>query len=294
MNISEILKLKTKGSNNFDFVDAKLDDDVPLFADPILIEKSKSNLGKESHSIISSFSGAFYNAYKNDDRDKKITILSHAHEPNATKLGYGNGKNGKGNTAEGLKDAFQPLEELIHKIPTISKPADLCIFLPGFAEDGLSDLLTNVLHDKLNEFTMQQLDKYDIISNGTATFWSWDKEESNWKLITRPAFLFEGKELLLVPKEFVRKHYLFSADQYFSRIILEHYQEENYFNGKKIPKKEIIRYYKSKEDHGIYKEVVNKTISNYQFLSEYHSKLTNDFYSGIGPISDDELDKIVY
>ena len=106
--------------------------------------------------------------------------------------------------------------------------------------------------------------------------------------------MFEGKELLLVPKEFVRKHYLFSADQYFSRIILEHYQEENYFNGKKIPKKEVIRYYKSKEDHGIYKEVVNKTISNYQFLSEYHSKLTNDFYSGIGPISDDELDKIVY
>ena len=51
MNISEILKLKTKGSNNFDFVDAKLDDDVPLFVDPILIEKSKSNLGKESHSI---------------------------------------------------------------------------------------------------------------------------------------------------------------------------------------------------------------------------------------------------
>ena len=35
MNISEILKLKTKGSNNFDFVDAKLDDDVPLFVDPI-------------------------------------------------------------------------------------------------------------------------------------------------------------------------------------------------------------------------------------------------------------------
>lgn len=62
----------------------------------------------------------------------------------------------------------------------------------------------------------------------------------------------------------------------------------------KNTEKEIIRYYKSKEDHGIYKEVVNKTISNYQFLSEYHSKLTNDFYSGIGPISDDELDKIVY
>ena len=38
---------------------------------------------------------------KQQDEVKKIEILAHAREQNGTKLGYGNGHNGKGNTAQG-------------------------------------------------------------------------------------------------------------------------------------------------------------------------------------------------
>lgn len=97
-------------------------------------------------------------------------MLSHAGEQNATRLGYGDGDNGKGNTAEGLMKKFSALDSLIDYIPNMSKPEDLTIFLPNFAEDGLSDLLTNILHKQLNEFTLSQLNKFEIIPNAEAPF----------------------------------------------------------------------------------------------------------------------------
>lgn len=74
---------------------------------------------------------------------------------------------------------FKPLEKLVSDISTIKKAQDLLIFLPGFAEDGMSDLLTNILHELLNEFTIQQMQLYDIKSNAEIEFYSWDC--SQWK-----------------------------------------------------------------------------------------------------------------
>ena len=89
-------------------------------------------------------------------------LLSHAGEQNATRLGYGNGDNGKGNTADGLLEIFQPLEQLISSIRTIGKAEDLPLLIPGFAEDGMSDLLTNILHECLNEFTTVSYTHLDV------------------------------------------------------------------------------------------------------------------------------------
>ena len=90
--------------------------------------------------------------------------MLHAREQNATHLGYGSGNNGKGNTAKGVLDLFKPLEHLITKIPIIKKEVDLVVLLPGFAEDGLSDLLTNILHKHLNDYTLEQMKKYGMKS----------------------------------------------------------------------------------------------------------------------------------
>ncbi|MBQ5803489.1 MAG: hypothetical protein IIW25_04585, partial [Bacteroidales bacterium] len=39
----------------------------------------------------------------------------------------------------------------------ISKGEDIPVLVEGFAEDSMSDLLTNILHEQLNEFTAQQM-----------------------------------------------------------------------------------------------------------------------------------------
>ena len=72
-------QLKQKGHENFEFIDVTVNDD---------------NLFK---------------AYNTCNRQDMRCLLSHAGEQNATRLGYGNGDNGKGNTADGLLEIFQPL-----------------------------------------------------------------------------------------------------------------------------------------------------------------------------------------
>lgn len=181
--VSDYLNKGIKGHSNYKFVDVIVNDDNLLFIDPILIEISEDQWSKEAKILIQSFFDAFFEAYSEKDEIKKTKLLSHAGEQNGTRLGYGRGDNGKGNTAEGLLDIFAPLENLIQEIPTMEKAEDLPLLIPGFAEDGLSDLLTNILHVQLNAFTMQQIHKYGLKSNGNACFWSWDKEKVCWTLV---------------------------------------------------------------------------------------------------------------
>ncbi len=37
---------------------------------------------------------------------------------------------------------------------SLKKEEDLPLLIPDFAEDGMSDLLTNILHEQLNKFTL--------------------------------------------------------------------------------------------------------------------------------------------
>ena len=294
--VSDYLNKGIKGHSNYKFVDVIVNDDNLLFIDPILIEISEDQWSKEAKILIQSFFDAFFEAYSEKDEIKKTKLLSHAGEQNGTRLGYGRGDNGKGNTAEGLLDIFAPLENLIQEIPTMEKAEDLPLLIPGFAEDGLSDLLTNILHVQLNAFTMQQIHKYGLKSNGNACFWSWDKEKVCWTLVKKPSFYIDGQELLLVPKQIVRKKYLFSISQYFNRIILERIREKGgYMDGDKpISKKEIIKAKRFSGEHWQYDESVSYTKKNNDALDEYHKKLPIFYFENGNSMQDDKLDQLIY
>ena len=178
----------------------------------------------------------------------------------------------------------------------MEKAEDLPLLIPGFAEDGLSDLLTNILHVQLNAFTMQQIHKYGLKSNGNACFWSWDKEKVCWTLVKKPSFYIDGQELLLVPKQIVRKKYLFSTSQYFNRIILERIREKGgYMDGDKpISKKEIIKVKRFSGEHWQYDESVSYTKKNNDALDEYHKKLPIFYFENGNSMQDDKLDQLIY
>ena len=218
-------------------------------------------------------------------------------EQNATRLGYGNGDNGKGNTADGLLEIFQPLEQLISSIKTIGKAEDLPLLIPGFAEDGMSDLLTNILHECLYEFTMEQMHKYNIKSNGTKKFYTWNMYKGVWKEVDKPVYFINGKEVLLVPKKIVRKNYLFGVSQYFTRIILERMIDEGDYrdiDGKAIPKKEIVKSKRYSGEHWQYDEAIKYTVKNNDALDEYHKKLPGFYMEHGKTLTDDELDYLIY
>lgn len=282
-----------KGHGNHEFVDVAINRDNLLFIDPVLIQNNDDEWSIESNKLIQSFFDVFYEAYRQSDDMGKRELLSHAGEQNGTRLGYGRGDNGKGNTVQGLLKIFSPLEKYIFNISTIGRAEDLHILIPNFAEDGLSDLLTNILHDVLNRFTSYQMAKYGVKNNELLKFWTWN---GKWTEVEKPAYCVEGKELLVVPKNIVRKKYLFSVHQYFRRIIIDRIRKDGGYisDGKPMSKREIIEKRRGAGDHWEYEDAISYTQKQDDALREYHEKLPL-FYKGNGGFMEDhDLDGYIY
>lgn len=295
--VSDVWNLECRGHENFEFVDVALNTDNLLFIDPCLIEYWNDDWAKKVISTMKSFFSQFYMAYRNNDVLLKHSLLSHAREQNATRLGYGRGDNGKGNTPGGLIHYFRPLEVLIHEINTIGIPQDITIFIPGFAEDGFSDLLTNIIHKELNDFTIAQMNKYGIQPNSSTSFYTWNIQLQDWIKVDSPCYRYEKHEILLIPKRIVRKNYLFGIGQYFERIILERKREEDGWQddkGKLIPKRVIAKQLRTDDEHWKYKYAIDYSKKHNDALVEYHKKLPS-FYAEYGqPLEDYVLNEIIY
>ena len=220
------MKSGIKGHQNFDFVDVNLDDDTRLFIDPCMIEGAEDPWSVNASKIMRTYFDCIFEGFHKGNV-RMTSLLSHAGEQNATKLGYGNGDNGKGKTEDGLWDSLKGLTTLIRDIPTISCSQDIPVLVEGFAEDGMSDLLTNILHEQLNEFTQEQMSKWGCDPQGEKSIWTFNVESRSWVEVRRPCWLYRGKEILLVPKWIVRRNYLFKAHQYLYCIIVERMREAN-------------------------------------------------------------------
>lgn len=303
LHVSSLLGIQNPRHSLFDFVDVNISGDQKLFIDPCLVSLCKDSWCKESSRIINDFFDEFYGAYKLDDYKKKYYLLSHSGEVNYTKLGYGNGRNGHGNTAEGLIRDFKPLEEFIKKIPTIGSVIDVPLLVLGFNEDGLSDMLTNIIHNQLNKYTLAQLDKYNIKPNANDTFYAWDADKSSWNLISEPCYKYtnmknEEEKLLLTPKRIVRKKYLFKADHFLKRVILEREKKATATKNSKgksiygVTKKELEERIEKNGENWKYDYVVDKIIKKPMLLQEYHDAL-DGFYINRG-LSDEDLDTLIY
>lgn len=129
--VSTIWNIKQRGHENYSFVDVAVNTDNLLFIDPCLIESANDEGSQKAMMYINSFMDRLCASYRLERDEEKRYLLSHAGEQNATRLGYGNGHNGKGNTADGLLDIFCPLNDLIKQIKTIGKVEDLSLLGSG-------------------------------------------------------------------------------------------------------------------------------------------------------------------
>lgn len=298
LHFSEEIGLSVKGHINFDFVDINVMDDQKLFIDPCLIQISHDPWCERTWKTISSFFDCFYGAYRSNNQQQKMLLLSHAGEVNCTRLGYGDGWNGHGNTAAGLIEKFTDLSVLSTKIPTISEPMDLSLMTPDFNEDGLSDMLTNIIHLQLHEFTMGQLSKYGVRPNGVDSFWTWNVEECQWSLMQdAPAYFSAKGKILLVPKVIVHKRFLFRAEHFIQHEILTRMQvEHQYVDSKGIlrkpPKKEMKQKLDRTDDGWRTENVVAFAEKLPESLRRYHKRVP-EFYTDRA-MSDDELDELIY
>lgn len=290
MFFSEYFQIGEKGHSLYDFIDIDLDRDNKLFIDPTLIGLGSDPWSKKARECIDSFFDSLFQGFKTDDvRD----LLSHAHEQNATKLGYGHtGVNGKGKTPDGLDYSMGNLKRLVQEIPSISQCEDLPVLVEGIAEDCMSDMLTNILHKQLNEFTATQMQKYRIPHDCIRPFFTWSVEEKRWKEVYAPCWTYKGKEILLVPKWIVRRKYLFRAHQYLMVVIIERLRIEQSKNSS--TKKEIWTTLERLSEHWEYEYIKNYTQKHPDALDEYHRRLPSYYLRTNGQLRDADLDFHVY
>ncbi len=296
-NISkDLLKNNKPMHKTIDFVNTPISKDIKLFIDPVLIEIGDSKFCEKAKMKTTDFFKQLHNAYYvTNDESKKKFLLTHASEINDTHLGYAR-KYGKGNTEEGLYDIFKGIDDYVSSIK-IQKLFELVLYVPGFAEDGMSDLLTNVLYKELSEFTLQQCKKYNVkTTKCPVKRFFWNDETHTWEEYTGDSLVINGKVHLLVPKEIVQNRYRFTTDNFLRSVIVENiciekttYDE----NGKEHrPRKGETREKLLKQNGTIFQTIHKFAEKDPNLLLQYQ-KIVNDKYQSLC-MTDDELDASVY
>ena len=206
-------------------------------------------------------------------------------------------KNGKAKTAEGMFETFESLQRLVDSNVPISKAIDLPIFIRDFAEDCLSDMLTNILFFELNEYTISQCKKYNVPLHFISDkYYYWDVASHDWKLYQGSGLVINGEIILLVPKKIVRHSFYYNTEQYFRSIILEKMQEEQTTfdsRGKELkPSKKSLRIGLLSSHSDILDVSAEETMKDPTLLKEHHDKMIVAYSKR--HLSDEELNSRVY
>ena len=279
------------GHRNIDFVDIRTDSDTELFIDPCLIELGLDSRSRYANRLICDFADTLF-AEMRSQHWENTRLLDDGHEVNAIKLGYGNGRNGKGKTADGLSDCFYGLQQLANGIPSISQIQDLSVLVQDFAEDSMSDLLANLLHRVLCNFTQEQMGKYGVAADCSQEVRSWDPIHHRWIITQEPCWLCEGHPILLVPKQWVRPNFLFNAHQYLCCVIIKRLKDTPEYDGLSI--KDILSQLSRTTYHWEYDRAIDETMASPDLLSEYHGRMLSFYKRKGGILTDDDLDRVVY
>lgn len=291
-----LIKLNKPMHKNLYFVNTPISKDVQLFIDPVLIEIGDSKFCEVAKKKTADFFRELHNAYYVlNDIHKKKYLLTHANEVNDTHLGYAR-KYGKGNTEDGLYEIFKGIDAYVSSI-RINRLFELVLYVPGYAEDGMSDLLTNILYKELSEFTIQQCNKYNIATQPCPVErFFWDDKKHAWEKYAGESLIINGKAHLLVPKEIVQSHYRFTTDNFLRSVIIENICERNATYDKKgnksRPSKDKMRE-KLLNDNGTVFQTAHKFAQNDPELLLQYQKIVYEKYKTLR-MTDEELDQRVY
>lgn len=278
MKISELFHVS---SDELDFYDIDLCKDTRLFIEPGRVLVSKDEQSQRAWQDIEDFFACLVAAYGEDGSNlEQLMIAEHLHEVNATKLGYGNGRNGKAKTPEGMMQAFSQLNDFLKQGVPISQPFDFPLFFPKFDIDCLSDVITNILLDRLSKYTREQCERLHV---GPQYFavpkkkpYYWDAGTHRWEVCCREQLTIDEEMILLVPKRWLRSSLYCNTDHFLHQMILHTLQNErtNIVNGKIMRPtiKELAQ--KVHQKYGAPSDTVIKFVrENPSLLRRYHDSI---------------------
>ncbi|MGR6899703.1 hypothetical protein [Rummeliibacillus sp. BSL5] len=204
--------------------------DNRLYVDGIQIAGNSDALSKRCNLIIEDFFNTVFEHLKDENSSFEVKkLLDQSKEKNSLRLGKseispGVLAEGKGCSQEMLHKLFTRVEtRTLVKSGVIKKPMDTILFIKGFGEDRMSDLLVSLIFKELVEFTNRQAakapNKPQIQENIEGSFWNHITHQ--WDTFTYNQILdLQNRPLILVPKSFVTDKYVYRVDRYISSCLL--------------------------------------------------------------------------
>ena len=223
---------------NLPFVDVNVHKDSPLYVDPRAIRLDRSAepyVARAQASMTSFFDTVSDCVLRGDElnRARGLALLQDFAEPWQTRLGLSaHGFRGHGgadvvggwiwNTLVTNADAFR-------RIAILTQLEDIPLFVPGIGADITSDLTTRIVFDALADFTAQMLEAYPQFTAGghklaTMTTRVWDPTTCGWRETTVTLPIANGRELLLVPRDWARPMLLMHARRFYDVSVLDYIQ----------------------------------------------------------------------
>lgn len=260
---SEYFRLN-KQQAELDFVDVFIDDDKPLYIDPYVFKVRNDTWSVECNNLIVDFFNTVVIAIKNEEITYAKKLLEQLNEPKETHLGVSQlSVSGKGVSGKQAGDLYEKLKKSkAVKTGHLKDLSDCELMIPGIGFDKISDITTNIIRERLIEYTQAQCDLHNIPIQNVPSGKIWNCTEKRWhngSYTNLP--VADGKKIILVPKYAVVFKPSLSSQELYNHEILEYIQAEHIAamsslvevlkNGKrrvtKKSLKEITEYQMSKE-----------------------------------------------
>lgn len=228
MRISQFFKLN-KEQPYLDFVDIRLDTDLPVFIDPGRLRSLQSVWASECLSLLQDYFNTVLARIAKGDDEGAISLLSCLNESNDFHFGFSKGKsNGNGMGDSSARDVWGALTKsqagltgLLHDLE------DSCLLIDGIGSDRISDAICNILRGPLIRYTQQACNYYGIpLTPDVASGLVWNSDFETWEesLVSLPMTPF-GR-VILVPKIIVRHQIWYDSQEYYRYYLLPHMQLE--------------------------------------------------------------------
>jgi len=235
MRVSEYYSLGLE-QPSLDFVDVRLDTDVPLFLDPSSLNLLDTEWGAKCRGLIHDYFSLILEHISNGEHGKAKALLAVLSEPNETHLGLSKRlSRGHGMGKELADKMWQALNGSSAHTGLIKDLEDTALLIDGIASDVISDIVTNIIREPLLEYTMEMCNQYGIPLETHATRKLWDAQAKKWvvKDMLQAVTTISNKKqrLMLIPKAIVRKSISYDAGDYYNKYLVEQLQEEEASQG---------------------------------------------------------------
>lgn len=211
-----------------DFINIDISTDIALFLDPHRISKNGGEFCENLSFKIADFFKTLLDSLLENDLDEARRILGNLHEPNEYHLGLSQGESkGKAVGEERttlIMDAI--LDSDAYKSGLLIDLEDLRLLIDGFGDDTMSDILCNILRLEFVTYTKNQCDMYGFTTT-TGIIQYWDSDTHDWEQIRTELFIFDSRNIILVPKHCVSYTIEYCPSELIHSFAIEFFRKDH-------------------------------------------------------------------